>query len=531
MLFSFYLDTSTEACTNGSATTEDPLGNMEYCGEERCGIESIVTEILNEIIVKLTKKEKKKRKKKSKRQSELTKGLGVVEFLDILKETVPIAQSNTLIEKINIVTGMENLSNGISEIDTKKSELSNTDELFLSKHRCADLQDCYNCLGLQSNRGKRSRSSVFKSGHGYAIGTGKGKRMKITDNYEQHVFDNNTRNNSKPSSCEARLNNGGNISSEKEMTTSNFPTEQKKPVYTSLVNSVNDNISVIDKVKSFFRKMTVKLKRDSVPDENCEGKANEKRCSEGKRVRFLHETIIEPHITSSDPYIGETYFNNVAKTFGSASFNNLAPDIRKYWGQRYRLFSRFDEGILLDYEGWFSVTPEKIAEHIAERCQCDVIVDAFCGVGGNSIQFAFSCNHVIAIDIDPTRLACAKHNAQIYGVESRISFILGDFFQLAPHLKADVVFLSPPWGGPEYISTEVFDVETMIQPVSGRAMFNVASQITDNIAFFLPRNVDIEQVASLAQPGSRVEVEKNILNCKVKTIVGYYGKLVNNISK
>jgi len=42
-------------------------------------------------------------------------------------------------------------------------------------------------------------------------------------------------------------------------------------------------------------------------------------------------------------------------------------------------------------EGWFSVTPEKIARHIAKRCRCDVIVDAFCGVGGNTIQFAFTC--------------------------------------------------------------------------------------------------------------------------------------------
>ena len=42
-------------------------------------------------------------------------------------------------------------------------------------------------------------------------------------------------------------------------------------------------------------------------------------------------------------------------------------------------------------ESWYSVTPEKIAEHIAERCQCDTIVDAFCGVGGNTIQFALRC--------------------------------------------------------------------------------------------------------------------------------------------
>lgn len=42
-------------------------------------------------------------------------------------------------------------------------------------------------------------------------------------------------------------------------------------------------------------------------------------------------------------------------------------------------------------EGWFSATPEKIAAHIAERCQCDLLVDAFCGVGSNTIQFAFTC--------------------------------------------------------------------------------------------------------------------------------------------
>jgi hypothetical protein len=29
--------------------------------------------------------------------------------------------------------------------------------------------------------------------------------------------------------------------------------------------------------------------------------------------------------------------------------------------------------------------------HIAERCRADTIIDAFCGSGGNAIQFAFTC--------------------------------------------------------------------------------------------------------------------------------------------
>lgn len=69
----------------------------------------------------------------------------------------------------------------------------------------------------------------------------------------------------------------------------------------------------------------------------------------------------------------------------------------KYWYQRYRLFSLYDKGIKMDDEGWFSVTPESIAIHISERCRCDVIIDAFCGVGGNTIQFAMTCSHVIGM--------------------------------------------------------------------------------------------------------------------------------------
>ena len=42
---------------------------------------------------------------------------------------------------------------------------------------------------------------------------------------------------------------------------------------------------------------------------------------------------------------------------------------------------------------------------------------------------------MIAIDIDPVKLHCARHNARIYGVEDRIEFIQGDFFKLAPGLK------------------------------------------------------------------------------------------------
>jgi len=201
--------------------------------------------------------------------------------------------------------------------------------------------------------------------------------------------------------------------------------------------------------------------------------------------------------------------------------------VSKYWAQRYRLFSKYDKGIRMDEESWYSVTPEKIARHIALKCQCDVVVDAFCGVGGNTIQFALTCAKVIAVDIDREKVAMARHNARVYGVEDKIEFIIGDFFKVVPSLKADAVFLSPPWGGPKYVNQEVFDLKLMGGMMDGFDVFFTAKKVTENIAYFVPRNTNVDQLASLAGKGGKVEVEQNLLNRKTKTLTAYYGNLMS----
>ena len=61
----------------------------------------------------------------------------------------------------------------------------------------------------------------------------------------------------------------------------------------------------------------------------------------------------------------------------------------------------------------------------------------------------------------------ARHNAAVYGVADRISFRNVDFFKAAHALSADAVFLSPPWGGPEYLATRAFQPQLQI-PGFGR---------------------------------------------------------------
>jgi 16S rRNA C967 or C1407 C5-methylase (RsmB/RsmF family) len=127
----------------------------------------------------------------------------------------------------------------------------------------------------------------------------------------------------------------------------------------------------------------------------------------------------------------------------------------KYWYQRYSLFSKWDEGIELDEEGWFSVTPESIARHIAAKCRKalmppgssrgrapGIVVDAMCGPGGNSIQFASRFGLTLACDIDPQKIRLAKNNATVYGVQNDIDFIIGDctYFSLKYNVRN-----SAPW--------------------------------------------------------------------------------------
>ena len=54
--------------------------------------------------------------------------------------------------------------------------------------------------------------------------------------------------------------------------------------------------------------------------------------------------------------------------------------------------------------------------------QYDVVIDGFAGCGGNTIAFARTCAHVIAIDNNRARLEMARHNAGVYGVAHKIEY-------------------------------------------------------------------------------------------------------------
>lgn len=60
--------------------------------------------------------------------------------------------------------------------------------------------------------------------------------------------------------------------------------------------------------------------------------------------------------------------------------------------------------------------------------------------------------------------------------------------------QADVVYLSPPWGGIEYQEECVYDVYRLGGTMNCARLLRAARAITPNVALYLPRNSNLCQV-------------------------------------
>ena len=212
----------------------------------------------------------------------------------------------------------------------------------------------------------------------------------------------------------------------------------------------------------------------------------------------------------------------------------------RYWKQGYEIFSRYDDGIWMTDNSWFEVTHEsiaqKIAQYVAEHTPKNrvVVLDPFCGVGGNVIALAASdrWKRVYAIEKDPVALECAKHNAKIYGVYDKITWFDGDCFELLdPEKKKPlhdlinkhgVIVASPPWGGPSYKSADMFDLETM-EPYGLSYLHDKFSQLCDYVALYLPRTSDLRQVAQKVDRDKKAEVIHYCTRGLSRALCVYYG--------
>ncbi|KIX03601.1 uncharacterized protein Z518_07154 [Rhinocladiella mackenziei CBS 650.93] len=228
------------------------------------------------------------------------------------------------------------------------------------------------------------------------------------------------------------------------------------------------------------------------------------------------------------------------------SLGEVPWDLQKYWHQGYSIFSKYDEGIWMTDDSWYGVTHEsvanKIAQHMADAAppERSIIIDAFCGVGGNTIAFALSkrWKRVYAIEKDAATLACAKHNAEIYGVADQITWFHGDCFEILGALNSSkekvveplkaitsqfgIIFASPPWGGPGYRNSDIFDLESM-QPYTFHYLYETLRTLTPNLVMYLPRTSDLRQIARTGEEGKKTQVVHYCTSGTSRALCAYLG--------
>ena len=155
--------------------------------------------------------------------------------------------------------------------------------------------------------------------------------------------------------------------------------------------------------------MDIKVKNEIIKKNIIEIKKNDISCFALDLLKEHGEFQIKYSKTSDSKYIlkikeveiKDDYFKQIkhAKHHGKYSSLKFSAPNNKFWLQRYYYFSKFDKGIIMDKESWYSVTPEEIAKYIAKLIKGKTIIDGFCGCGGNVIQFSKYCSKVYAIDI------------------------------------------------------------------------------------------------------------------------------------
>lgn len=160
-------------------------------------------------------------------------------------------------------------------------------------------------------------------------------------------------------------------------------------------------------------------------------------------------------------------------------FRFLSPSVRN--------LLRFDDEAL--YSTTDQLTADKICKDIMKFVpSTGVVTDATACIGGSCASFAKTFSKVFAVEIDPTKYDYLRHNMMVMGLHQVVESICGDALVVCPTLLQDIIFIDPPWGGPEYKLSSSISLF-----LSGQTLASVCCKLspyTRYIALKVPTNFD-----------------------------------------
>ena len=200
----------------------------------------------------------------------------------------------------------------------------------------------------------------------------------------------------------------------------------------------------------------------------------------------------------------------------------------RYFNKRRFLFHRFDEGIALDEESWYSVIPESVSHYLSQRfkqCKVNKIFEPFCGVGGIAIHLCDQFGEFVVNDLDTAKIKMLKHNLRVYGKGIRKDNILNrDFLEVEP-FRTDALIICPPWGGIDTMAYSTGDLDELMFPKLSDILVH-ARKFSENIMLQLPKQTNMLNLLKVVhQVGLKpvMSVEKIMTNGKCSQLFFYFG--------
>jgi len=144
-----------------------------------------------------------------------------------------------------------------------------------------------------------------------------------------------------------------------------------------------------------------------------------------------------------------------------------------------------------DIEGLYSLShkddADLLSKIIKERYGELKILDGTAGIGGNTISFATYFNCVIAIERNTERFEYLKEN--INSLNLNVKLINGNVLDYIKTEVFDLIFLDPPWGGPNY----KFE-KSLSLTLDNKSLIDVVKELKENnkiIVMKLPFNYNM----------------------------------------
>ena len=162
-------------------------------------------------------------------------------------------------------------------------------------------------------------------------------------------------------------------------------------------------------------------------------------------------------------------------------------------------FPANNDKILIDPVGRYSISlPDKsktIANLISKHIGSNeiTITDAMACIGGDTLTFSQTFTKVNAIELDKTRFDYLKHNMELFECKN-IEYINNDYLKIIETLKQDVIYLDPPWGGPDYKTKKTIKIkigEDKLEDICHRI---IEKKLCKLLVLKLPFNYDLTEL-------------------------------------